>query len=64
MPALEQSDAQLRLERLDLMADRALGDRQLVGRPGEARMARGRLEGAYGIEGRQAARHPILDENS
>ncbi len=49
----------MRLQRLDLMADRGRGDRQLVGRIDEAEMRGGGLEGAEGVERRQAARHRI-----
>jgi hypothetical protein len=49
----------MRLQRLDLMADRGGGDRELIGRIDEAEMAGGRLEGAKGVQRRQAARHRI-----
>ncbi len=55
--ALEQLDAELALERLHLLADRALGDVKLLGRAREALVAGGRLERAERIERRQAARH-------
>ena len=44
MPALEQGDAQVLLQRPDLPADRRLGDEQLLGRLGEGEVARRRLE--------------------
>src|SRR5262245_21348388 len=40
--AIEQFDAELDLERLDLMAHRALGDAELFGGAGEALMTRRR----------------------
>ena len=63
MQTVEQPKSELRLERLDLVADGTLGDRELRSCPGEAQMARRRLEGAHGIERRQAAGHRFLDEN-
>ncbi len=55
--AAKQLEAEPFLERLDLMADRRLGDVELGGRRGKAEMAGRRLEGAQCIEGRQAATH-------
>ena len=57
--AIEELDPELRLQRLDLMAHRPLGDEQLLGRPGETFMAGGRLEGLQRIQRRQAAQHQI-----
>ena len=42
--ALEQANAQIGFEFAHRMADRRLADRQLVGRPREAAIARRRLE--------------------
>ena len=53
--AVEQPDAQFELERLHLMAYRALRHRQLFGRSGEALVASRRLEGLQGIERWQSA---------
>jgi len=44
----------MRLQRLDLMADRGLGDAQFFRRAGEAQMAGGGFEGAQGVEGQLA----------
>ena len=48
--APEQLPVERRLQRLDLMADRGLGDEQLLGRLGERQVPGGGLEGAQGIE--------------
>ena len=53
--AIEELDPELLLQRFDLVAYRALGDEQLLGRPREALMAGGGLEGLQRIERRQAA---------
>ena len=55
--AIEQLDAELGLERLDLVADRALGDEQLLGRAGEALVPRRGLEGLQGVQRRKALPH-------
>ena len=44
VPALEQGDAQVLLQRADLPADGGLGDEQLLGRLGEGEVACRRLE--------------------
>src|SRR5882672_6260831 len=44
VPALEQGNAQMLLERPDLPADGRLGDEQLLGRPREREVACRRLE--------------------
>ena len=54
---MEQGQAELLLERLDLMAHCALGHRELVGGAGEAKVAGRRLKGAQRIERRQATLH-------
>ncbi|GAC1039966.1 hypothetical protein thsps117_47240 [Pseudomonas sp. No.117] len=43
------------LELGDLLADRALGQRQFIGRTGKAQVARDRLEALHGGDGRQVA---------
>jgi hypothetical protein len=50
--AVEELDAKLRLERLDLVADRALRDRKLLGSAREAFMPRRSLEDFQGIQWR------------
>ena len=50
MRAAEQGGAQTLLQPLDLMADRRLGDAQLLRRPGEGEMPRRGLEGAQRVE--------------
>lgn len=55
--AAEELAPEMLLERLHLMADRGLGDVQLLGGPGEAEMARRGLEGAERVEGRETAGH-------
>ena len=50
--APEQLDAEKLLQRLDLVADGRLGDKQFLRRPGKAQMAGGRFERLEGIEGR------------
>ena len=57
--AIEQLQPELGLERLDLMADGALGDAELLGRAREALMARRRLESLERVERRQPARHRL-----
>jgi hypothetical protein len=49
--APEQDHTEARLQGLDLVADRRLGDVQLVRRSGEAEVAGSRLEGAQRIQG-------------
>jgi hypothetical protein len=63
--AHEQRHAQVRLEEAHLVADRGLGDVQLVGGAGEAELAGRHLEHAQGIEGRQHGRHraPSIPEH-
>lgn len=48
--AIEQPYAQFELERLHLMAHRALRHGKFVRRPGEALVARCRLEGFEGVQ--------------
>src|SRR5581483_1298676 len=55
--AIEELDAELQLQGLDLMADGALRHAQLLGGAREALVARGRLEGPERIERRKPARH-------
>jgi hypothetical protein len=55
--ALEQRQAEPRLQHLHVPAHRAVGDVQLVRRPGEAAVPGRRLEGLQGVERRQAAMH-------
>ena len=55
--AIEELEAELRLERLDLVADRALRDAQLLGGAREALVAGRGLEGLERVQRRQAARH-------
>ena len=57
MLAIEQPDPELGLERLDLMADRALRDEQLGGRASEALVPCRRLEGAQRVQWRKALPH-------
>ncbi len=59
MPAVKQAQAQLLLERLDLPADRALGEAQLSRSKREAAMTRDRLEAAEQIQRRE----PILSHD-
>ena len=54
--AHEQGDAELLLQPADQVADRGLGDVQLVRGAGEAEMARRRLEGAQAVQ-RGQGRH-------
>ncbi len=49
--ALKERLAQLRLQRLDLMADRRLRDTQLVGGSGEIQVARRSLEDFQAVQG-------------
>src|SRR5262249_34936456 len=55
--AIEQLQPELGLERLDLMADGALGDAEFLGRAREARVAGRGCESLERSERRQAARH-------
>ena len=55
--AVEQRQAELLLERADLVAQRRRRDMQLLGRLGEAQMAGDRLEGFQRIERGQRLRH-------
>src|SRR5262249_37811380 len=55
--AVEQFDAELLLQRLDLMADGALGQEQLFGRAGETAMAGSSLERPERIEYGKATTH-------
>src|SRR5215469_2385318 len=55
--AAEKPDAELGLERLDLLAHGALGDVKLLGRAGEAFVSCSGLERPEGVERRQPARH-------
>ena len=55
--ALEQLQAPEAFEGLDLVADRALSDVQLVRGPGEAHVTRGRLECPQRRDGRESSRH-------
>ena len=62
--AIEQPDPELGLERLDLVADRALRDEQLRGGAGEALVPRRGLEGPQGIQRRKALPHGELHEKN
>ena len=53
----EELEPQVRLQALDLMTDRRLGDVQFLGGAGERKMARRGLEDAERIKGRQTAGH-------
>ena len=55
--AIEELDGELGLERFDLVAHRALGNAQLLGRPRKALMPRCRLEGFQGVQWRQTWAH-------
>ena len=55
--AIEQLDAELDLERLDLMTDGALGDEKLFRRAGKTLVPRRGLEGLQGIERGEALAH-------
>src|SRR6516162_1476110 len=55
--AIEQLQPELGLERLDLMADGALGDAQFLGRAREALVPGRGFESLERVERRQAARH-------
>jgi hypothetical protein len=55
--AIEELQSELDLERLHLMADRALGDAEFLGGAREALMAGSGLEGLERVERWQAARH-------
>lgn len=57
VPAVEQAQAEARLQCLDLVADGALGDAELLGGAREALVPRGGLEGLQRIQRRQATRH-------
>jgi hypothetical protein len=51
VPALEQGDAQVLLQRADLPADGGLRDEQLLGRLGEGEVACRRLEALDQVQG-------------
>ena len=55
--AREELEPELGLQRLHLVADGALRDAQLLGRPREALVPGGGLEGLQGVQGRKAAQH-------
>ena len=55
--AVEQRNAQFALQRLHLMADRAMRDMQFGGGAGEVAVPRGGLEGAECMQRWQAVRH-------
>src|SRR5574337_976854 len=55
--AQEQGNAQVLLERLDLVAHSRRSDEQLVGRPGEARMAGSDFEGPERVQRGKLAGH-------
>ena len=55
---LEPELAEVFLEEAHLMADRGLGDAELVGGIGKAHMAGSGLEGTQSIERRQGSLHP------
>ena len=57
--APEQLHAERLLQGLDLMADRGLGDVELLGRLGERQVPGRGLEGAQGVERGQASGHAI-----
>ena len=59
MNPVEELHAELFLQELDLMAYRRGRDKQLLGRQGERRQARGRLEGLYSFE-RNPIRHRFI----
>src|SRR5439155_26904121 len=61
---VEELDADIRLQRLDLVAHRALGDEQFLGRSREALMAGGGLEGLQRIERGQPAQAIHLHEKN
>jgi hypothetical protein len=61
--APEQGHTQVRFQQLDLMADRRLGDEELLGGLGEGQMARPGLEGAERVERRQTAGQGFLYES-
>ncbi len=50
--SLDQAHAQVRFERLDLVADRAVREMQCLRRPGETASARGRFERPQRLHGR------------
>ena len=58
--AIEELEAQLRLERFHLMADRPLRDAKFLGRARKALVPGGSLEGFERIQRRQSARHHKL----
>lgn len=62
--AIEELEAELRLWRLHLVADRSLSDEQLLGRAREALMTGRGLEGLQRIERRQSARHRLTPTDS
>ena len=55
--AIEELDAELRFQRLDLMAHGSLRDAQLFGGSREALMPRRGLEGLERVQRRKAAKH-------
>ena len=57
--AIEQLDAECRLQRLDLMAHRSLRDAQFFSRAREALAPRRGLEGLEGIQRWQTAKHDL-----
>jgi hypothetical protein len=56
--AIEELDAEFRLQRLDLMTHSTLRDTQLFGGSGETLMACCSLKSLEGIQRRQTAKHP------
>jgi len=58
---MQQSNAEEILERADLAADRTRRDVQLVSREGDAHVPRSGLEGAYGIQWREAIHAEMRD---
>src|SRR5215831_7772611 len=55
---IEELDAELRFQRLDLMTDSTLSDTQLFGGSSKTLMAGRSLKSLEGIQGWQAAKHP------
>jgi hypothetical protein len=51
--AMKQAAGKMLFERTNMPADRALGNRQLLGGPGERAVPRRRFECAQGIQGRK-----------
>ena len=56
-PTLEQAAGEVFFQSAHMPTDRTLGDRQLFGGAGEGALPRRRLEGAQGIQRRQALAH-------